>query len=559
MSPKRGKRQRAGQPPAAPAGSRLAAGPRVPAGLKILGYATVFAAALLVNLSTLHNAFLNWDDPTLVVNNPWIRGFTHENLVHVFTQPYARNFLPLHLVSYMVDYSLWGMKPFGFHLHAILLNALNAVLALLVVQRMLGSFPVAFLAALLFAVHPSHVEAVAWISIRKDLFSTTFLLLSLHFYIRATASSRIRWAPYAGSVVLFTLGLLAKVSIVVLPLFLLLWDFVKAEGRKRPAWSLALWTKVPYLIAGGVLSRLNSLAQVTAKAPYAHDPLRYLMVKGHAIWNYLWLLTGFRAGAPDYDVPQFGAGPLPPLINLAGLLLLPAVLLAAYWRKQRTLALGAGWMITMLAPAVLFPLVTYMADRYLYAPSLGFCWILAAGIVALSSRAAPPYRTAVAALLAAIPLVGFSYRTVQYNAVWRSSESLWSYAITRTDDYRAYVNLGQVRIDQQRWADAERLLKQATRVEDVTAYRCLAVLYYDTRRYAEAERAADKAAEIAAREGVEPSEQAEIDYLRGAIYWQESRPGEATQAWEAALRANPRHAAAREWLNTARGRSGSTP
>jgi len=556
----RRKSRKAAQRSAAPPGPTRSADRKIPAGLQALGYAAVFAAAVLANLSTLHSGFLNWDDPTLIVNNPWIRGFTRENLVHVFTQPYARNFLPLHLVSYMADYSLWGLKPLGYHLHAILLNALNAVLAVLVVRRMLGSFAVAVLAGLLFAVHPSHVEAVAWMSIRKDLFSTTFLLLSLYFYIRATAGGRIRWTPYAGSVLLFTLGLLAKVSIVVLPLFLLLWDFLKGPGRKRPSWSLALWTKVPYLVAGAVLSRLNSMAQVTAQAPYAHDPLRYLMVKGHAVWNYLWLLTGLRPGAPDYDVPQFAPGVLPIAINLAGLLLLPAALLAAYRWRQRTPALGVGWMITMLAPAILFPLVTYMADRYLYAPSLGFCWLLAAGIVGLSSRVvAPRYGPAVAAALTLIPLAGFTYRTVKYNAVWRSSDSLWSYAITRTEDYRAYVNLGQVRIDQQRWEEAERLLKIATRVEDVTAYRCLAVLYYDTKRYAEAERAVEKAAEIAAREGIDPADLAELDYLRGAIYWVESKPVDATEAWEAALRANPRHAAAREWLNTARGGSRGAP
>src|SRR6185295_9344279 len=182
----------------------------------------VAIAAVAPYLPALSFQFLNWDDNVYVLSNPWIRAWSSENLVHIFTKPYYSNFLPLHLLSYMVDYSLWGLNPTGYHLQSIILHALNAVLALLVVRRMLGSPVVAFLAALLFAVHPSHVEAVAWISIRKDLLSTLFALLTLSFYLRTWGATSIRWGSYAASVVCFTLGLLSKVSIVTLPLFLLL-------------------------------------------------------------------------------------------------------------------------------------------------------------------------------------------------------------------------------------------------------------------------------------------------------------------------------------------------
>jgi hypothetical protein len=88
------------------------------------------------------------------------------------------NYLPLHLVSYMVDYSLWGLSPFGFHLQSVVLHAVNAVLALWVVRRLFGSLAIGAITALLYAVHPSQVEAIAWVSIRKDLLSTAFLLLT---------------------------------------------------------------------------------------------------------------------------------------------------------------------------------------------------------------------------------------------------------------------------------------------------------------------------------------------------------------------------------------------
>jgi len=152
----------------------------------------VAIAAIATYIPALSFQFLNWDDNVYVLSNPWIRAWSSANLAHIFTEPYYSNFLPLHLVSYMVDYSLWGLNPTGYHLQSIVLHALNAALAMFVVKRMLGSSVVAFLAALLFAVHPSHVEAVAWISIRKDLLSTTFALLTVYFYLRASSGAQIR-------------------------------------------------------------------------------------------------------------------------------------------------------------------------------------------------------------------------------------------------------------------------------------------------------------------------------------------------------------------------------
>jgi len=126
-------------------------------------------------------SFLNWDDSVYILDNPWIRALTWSNVRDVFAQPYFQNYLPLHLLSYMLDYALWGLKASGYHLSSVLLHGVNSILCLGVVRRMSGSLAIAFVAALLFAVHPCHVEAVAWVSSRKEVLSTTFMLLSLLF------------------------------------------------------------------------------------------------------------------------------------------------------------------------------------------------------------------------------------------------------------------------------------------------------------------------------------------------------------------------------------------
>ena len=527
----------------------------------------VVVAAIVPYLPALSYQFLNWDDNTYVLSNPWIRGWSSENLIHIFTKPYFSNFLPLHLVSYAVDYTLWGLNPFGYHLQSILLHAINALLVLVVVKRMLGNATVASLAALLFAVHPSHVEAVAWISIRKDLLSTAFALLTVYFYLRATrvgggasgGTHKFRWGPYALAVVAFGLGLLSKVTIVTLPLFLLLLDRVHDEGTLRRSWRIDLASKIPFALLGVGLVHLNSLAQAKARASYAHDALSYAMVKGHAMWNYWGLLLGALRGSPDYDVPALGGGALTALVSIAGLLTLPAGAWIAYRMRSRTSILGFGWILITLLPALVFPLVTYMADRYLYLPSIGFCWLLAAGIVALASRVpAPRRRAAVLVGISLIPLAGFLARTTQALPVWRDSESLWTYALTRCDDFRAYTNLADVRLGQRRWDEAERLLRISARVPNVTTYQNFGVLYFEQGRYPEAAVAIERALEILRREGWDPAQASVLYYSLGAVYSRLGQPGKTIEVLESALRENPSNTAAREQLDVAR-KAAATP
>jgi hypothetical protein len=220
---------------------------------------------------------MTWDDPTYIVHNPWIRGLTLENLRFAFTKPYFSNYLPLHLVSYMVDYQLWGLNPFGFRLQSILLAGLNAALAFALTRRLFGSTALGALAALLYAVHPSHVEAVAWLSIRKDLLST-FFLLAVILYDNATGA--VPRAPYAGSV-----DVPARTSLQGLDL-----------DKPSPPDLTRRWD--------GACSWKRDRDQDSVRRPrprardperhgpgedppsYASQPLSYLMVKGQSVGMY---------------------------------------------------------------------------------------------------------------------------------------------------------------------------------------------------------------------------------------------------------------------------------
>ncbi|HEX5032534.1 MAG TPA: tetratricopeptide repeat protein [Candidatus Eisenbacteria bacterium] len=532
---------------AEPVASSAASRPAKPGGglqLWLLA-ATLFGITLLVHAQTLGFPFLmTWDDPAFVVHNPWIRGLTLENLRFAFTAPYFSSYHPLHLVSYMVDYSVWGLNPFGFRIQSLLLAGMNTALAFALTRRLFGSVVLGTVAALLYAVHPSHVEAVAWLSIRKDLLSTFFLLLSVLVYDKATRDG-FHGPWYATSVATFLLGLLSKVSISMLPLFLLVLDLTRRWDGAAFSWKRAIATKIPYAVLAGALVVVNDLVQAKTHLPYAHQPLSYLMVKGHSVAMYLGLLAGVLDGRPIYDPPSVAG--FRGVLDLAALAFPVLVFALAWSRRQRVLALGTAWIFVLLLPAIAFPLVTYMADRYLYAPSLGFCWILAAGILSLAGRARSEGRRVLAVVaMTAAALTFFVVRTVRYESVWGVPQKLWAYAHQRSHDVRATSNLAQAMYVNHRYDEAEQLYQTIVWTNTVEAWTGIACVYFNTGRYSDAKDAMDRAVLAMGRR--RPSQQADVLYLRGQIEWPFDREA-AIRDWEEAVRIDPKHERARAGLS----------
>lgn len=533
--------------------SPLRAAPATPARW-LLAAASIAAAAILVHLPTLRFQFLSWDDSRYVTENPWIRGWTAENLRHIFTKSYFVSYMPLQLVSYVLDYSLWGLRPFGYHLQQVLLHAVDSVLAFELVRRLFGRLPLAFVAGLFFALLPAHVESVAWVSARKDVLSAAFLIPAVLFYLSARGERSLRVKPYLASVLFFALAVLSKVNVVVMPLFLVLVDLATLKLPRRDSrwWMQVLGSKIPYGVIGLGVSVVNWVVEVKTKAPYARDPIRYLVLKGRTAWDYLAHLTGAPRLNPIYDTPPISLDMVSLVVSLAGLLVLPALIWIGLRRKDRILAWGAGWIFVMLLPAIFFPVPTYLADRYLYLAALGFCWLLAAGLLALSARVRPRAWGAGAALLLAVAVASFfTLRTARYDRVWANSESLWSYTIEASQDFRAYNNLALVRMEQNRWDDAERLFKLGSRQANVTSWDGLTAVYYKTGRLAEALQANDKAFRMHALKGEDPVELAELNYKRGTIQLGQSRIDEGIRSLTEALRLNPRHPDARRMLDSA--------
>ncbi len=208
---------------------------------KILITLFIVALGFLVYASKLNSEFVEWDDISLIVDNPIARGLHPLNIWKAFTSYDPELYIPLAFLSYQLDYTIGGMHPFLFHLTNLLLHLLSAVLVSGIAFKLRKNWWIAGVTGLLFVVHPLHTEAVMWVSSRKDLLSAVFVLLSLWLYLSYRDSDRRLF--YGFSLAFFFFALLSKVAVLTLPAVLLLIDWLQQRSIDRKA----LLEKAPYL------------------------------------------------------------------------------------------------------------------------------------------------------------------------------------------------------------------------------------------------------------------------------------------------------------------------
>src|SRR5262249_35499558 len=247
----------------------------------------VVLATLVSFLPTLRNGFVDWDDPRILLDNPSYRGLGPSQLRWMFRTFHMGHYQPLTWLTYGLDYVLWGMDAFGYHLTSLVVHAANGVLFYLASVRLLslvapaaratveGRLAAAF-SALLFAIHPLRVESVAWATERRDVVAACFLLSGLLCYLRAAAarkSARAGWL--GGSVARYAAALLSSASGITLPLVLLVLDVFplrRMTGGPRQwlrfgsASARALWEKVPFAVLALIAAVVALRAQAHAGA-----------------------------------------------------------------------------------------------------------------------------------------------------------------------------------------------------------------------------------------------------------------------------------------------------
>jgi len=417
----------------------------------------VAAVAVAVYANTLSYQFLNYDDPWQITQNPYIRSLSWTNLGHILTRPIYNLWLPTTMLSYALDCALWGLSPRGFHLTNVLLHAGCTVLVFLLACRLVGGRFWPTLAAILFAVHPVHVEAVAWLSARKDLLSTGFLILSVLAFFRWWTGARGAWVWYGLSLLAFLASSRAKPTTHVLPLLLLCLEAVWPPGVREagansrgtrgpvgPRWLLR--GTLPFFLLAAALSfadwRLASASgyMTSSGAP----PTNHAALLSLTYGRYLLLLFLPAHLSPQYRIAR-PEGLLEPEV-LAGAALLAATAGLAAWALAKRHPSGGSlswYLLSVLPVCGLIPIVvpSPVADRYLYLPSVGACIFAAWALKALADRLGRTGQRAVVLSLVVVS-VTFAVKTWRRNEAWRTSETLWSSVVA--DDplnYNAQTNL----------------------------------------------------------------------------------------------------------------------
>ena len=410
----------------------------------------IFLITLLIYAPVYRFGFVNFDDPDYVTNNAHVRNaLTTDGVIWAFTSTEAANWFPATRLSYLVDMEIFGLRPGGYHFTNAFLHALAAVFLFAFLLAATGAaWPSAFV-AMLFAVHPLHVESVAWIAERKDVLFALFWFLALWSYVR-----RHYWL----TLLAFCLGLMSKPMIVTLPLVLLLLDIWPLRQPLRSA----LRVKIPMLGLSAATAAAAYLVQRSSGAVREVGQFPLGLRAENALVSYaIYIVKMFWPArlAVFYPYPH-GL----PLWQIALSALLLAGVSIAVLRERRSrpyLAVGWLWYLGTLVPVIGLIQVGAQAraDRYTYLPMVGLSIMLAWGLAEVLKRKAA-ISAAIAACLACAVLCEAQ---IQY---WRNSETLFRHALDVTSgNSLAHHNLGVALAGEGRFPEAIEQYQAALQIE----------------------------------------------------------------------------------------------
>ncbi len=437
-------------------------------------YAVVLVCLALVLLTLAvywqvsSHKFINYDDPDYIVNNEHIKaGLTHESIIWSFTTKTASNWHPVTWLSHMLDCQLFGTKAGWHHLTNLLLHIANILLLFIVLKKMTGALWQSAFVAALFALHPLHVESVAWVAERKDVLSTLFLLLTMLAYTGYVKKPNA--GRYLLTLLLFAFGLMAKPMLVTLPFVLLLLDYwpLQRFGDKRSKHKTVnrlVLEKIPFLILSVASSFATYAVQQAGGAISNVDRLPLYIRIVNAIVSYIKYISKMvwpTNLAVIYPYPV-NAGTREFLLEAAvvfAVLAAITVLLIFICRKYKYAAVGWLWYLGTLVPVIGLVQVgeQSMADRYTYIPLTGLFIIAAWGIPELLRKLRrKKLIIGIAAIAVLVVLAGRTYVELKY---WSNSTTLFEHAIEVTE--KNYVAHGLL---------ADALYEQGKRREAVMHY-----------------------------------------------------------------------------------------
>src|SRR5438874_7096314 len=550
-----------------PLTSRRQASARSQAGLV---YLSLTAITWLVFGQTLRHDFVNFDDHGYVYENPLVtRGLTISGTVGAFTHAHARNWHPLTTISHMLDCQLYGLNAGGHHFTNLALHTIAVLLLFRVLRVTTGTLWPGAVVAALFAIHPLHVESVAWVSERKDVLSAVFFMLTLAGYVRYTrAPSPGRYFIVA---LIFTFGLMSKPMLVTVPFVLLLLDYwplrrfdkvplLKSRGgivgwlNRRP--NYLFLEKTPLLILSGLSCLVTIRAQDQTTGLLEQLPFTWRL--NNALVSYIeYLAQTFWPArlAVFYPYPNnpFSIWK----VTLASAFLLTVSAIAIFLRKKRPYVItGWFWYVGMMVPLIGIVQIGEQghADRYTYLPQIGLFLLIVWGAADLANTWHP--RREYLWLAATITIAVLSYGAAVQTSFWKNSERLWDHTLSVTSDNDfAHNNLGFLYLQRGELDEAVSHFQTALRIRsgnNHARYNLGTALVHVKLANALARKGRSDEAIGHYEEAVKlRPDYGDAYYNFGSVLFQQGRIDDAIAQWQKALAIQPNDAAAHTSLGNA--------
>jgi Flp pilus assembly protein TadD/4-amino-4-deoxy-L-arabinose transferase-like glycosyltransferase len=518
--------------------------------------ALLVLAAALPYLNILRNGFVS-DDARQVLGNPFIRNF--HSLAEIFTtrvMSYMQGggpnyYRPLMNLTYLFCYRIFGPHPLGFHLLSLVLHALVVAAVFLLTQRLFGNRSLALAAAVLFAVHPIHCEAVAWIAAVPDLELSFFYLLTFWIFL-AGARAEGRFSPLAqlamgGS---FVLTIFSKETAVTLPVLATIYEHCYRADRQEtgPAQKVSRYAVLWLLTGAYLLFRFGVLGALSSG--WVHHLTRYqtfvsaLALLGQYFGEFFWPMK-LRVLCPFHLPFSLSNGAVVlGVVASAGF----CALFFYMWRRARSLSFGLLWVLITMAPVLNVRWLPGAAfeERYFYLPSVGLCWLVGCGFLKLWARASARSALRGRAVAASFCLLlGLCFlRTLIRNRDWKNNVSLYASTLAACPEaYDVRIDLGSVYWAMDNGEAAEKEWQKALEAEprDPRLLSNLGLVQMEKQHYPEAIEFFKNALQF------DPRNSAARLYL-GVIYMNTHSPELAEPDLEAAVSLSPLNSNARNAL-----------
>jgi tetratricopeptide (TPR) repeat protein len=392
---------------------------------------------LIAYIPALKAGLTNWDDPKYIDENPLIMNFSLESLKTVFSRVFMGHYHPLTMISLSIDHFIFSNSPAGYHFTNLMLHIVNSILVFVIFSKLFPDKRLAIISGLLFALHPMHVESVAWISERKDVLFTMFFLFSTYIYLHYSDNKSIKW--YLLSFLMFLLACLSKSAAITLPACLLLIDYLKGKSLKDPKIYI---DKIPYLLISVVFGILSIYANKPLDADIESVIYRWsdrILYSAYGLVLYLLKLLFPLSLNAWYPYPT---GQYFYYFSSVAILVIAFIIymfLKRYKNDRIVFFSIFFYAINILLVLQVFPArTTVIAERYSYIPSIAFFLLLAYFYIRYYEKNKNK-RTTVTAILV-VYIVSMMILTFNRSQVWKDSLTLWENVLKKNSEIPVALN-----------------------------------------------------------------------------------------------------------------------